>query len=94
MLIWRTIEDAMNEDAWELDLGRSDLNALGLITFKNHWGAVQTGITYYQSPGASTLKKAAVKEHALIAAARRRVIAAVPDSVLTNLGALFYKHIA
>jgi hypothetical protein len=78
----------------ELDLGRSDRNALGLNAFKNHWGAAQTGITYYQTPLAQTVIKAAMKKHALLAAARRRVIAAVPDFVLTNLGALFYKHVA
>jgi CelD/BcsL family acetyltransferase involved in cellulose biosynthesis len=90
MLIWRTVQDALGEGALELDLGRSDHDTPGLVAFKNHWGAAQSGITYYRYPAAATV----VNKHGFVAAARRRVIAAVPDSVLAGIGGLFYKHVA
>src|SRR5262249_20402267 len=45
-LIWRTIQDAIDAGASELDLGRSDLDTPGLIEFKNHWGAVRSPLSY------------------------------------------------
>jgi CelD/BcsL family acetyltransferase involved in cellulose biosynthesis len=90
MLIWRTIEDAMNQGACELDLGRSDIDTPGLITFKDHWGAVQSGISYYRYPAAPRRRIT----NGLAAATARRLVAAVPDSVFVAIGELFYKHAA
>jgi hypothetical protein len=45
-LIWRIIQDAIANGATELDLGRSDFNTPGLITFKDHWGAPQLPLIY------------------------------------------------
>jgi hypothetical protein len=39
LLFWRIIEQANDQGLEELDLGRSDLGNLGLITFKEHLGA-------------------------------------------------------
>ena len=50
LLFWRTIQDAKDKGHEELDLGRSDRDNLGLIAFKEHWGATGTGLSYWTYP--------------------------------------------
>jgi hypothetical protein len=90
MLMWRTIQDAMNDGAAELDLGRSDHDTPGLIAFKDHWGAAQSAIRYYRHPAAP----ARTRTSGLVAATARRLVSAVPDSVFATIGGLFYRHAA
>ena len=40
LLFWNTIQQAKEEGFKELEMGRSDSNNLGLISYKEHWGAV------------------------------------------------------
>ena len=89
MLLWRTVQDAMNEGAVELDLGRSDSDTPGLITFKDHWGATRYGMSYYRYPGASTR----ISTDGLLMLAARRLVAAIPDSLFASLGGLIYPHV-
>ncbi len=90
MLLWRTVQDAKKEGAVELDLGRSDFDTPGLIDFKNHWGADQAGITYYCYPAVSRRGL----RNGLITTTAKRLVAAVPDSVLGAIGGMFYRHAA
>ena len=54
LLYWRSIEDAKRQGLEAFDLGRSDADQPGLITFKGRWGAAQSKIIYarYAAPGA------------------------------------------
>jgi lipid II:glycine glycyltransferase (peptidoglycan interpeptide bridge formation enzyme) len=45
MLLWQAIKEAKEAGVEELDLGRSDLNNQGLITFKNRWSATRSTFT-------------------------------------------------
>jgi CelD/BcsL family acetyltransferase involved in cellulose biosynthesis len=89
MLFWRAIQDAKDAGMEELDLGRSDLDNPGLITFKERWSAVSSTLTTWRapmvasSPGVASLKARYVKE----------VFARLPDSVLTMAGRVLYRHI-
>jgi hypothetical protein len=45
-LLWRAIQDAKATGLRFFDLGRTDADQQGLITFKNRWGATQSVVTY------------------------------------------------
>jgi len=79
----------MNEGAAELDLGRSDHDTPGLITFKDHWGAERSGIAYYRYPAAVRR----VSTNGVLMGMTRRLATAIPDSLFTALGGLLYRHV-
>ena len=88
-LIWRTVQEALNNGAAELDLGRSDHDTPGLIAFKDHWGAVRYRLTYYTYPA----RAVATEKGRLLKAAGKRLVAAIPDPLFTTLGGLLYRHV-
>jgi lipid II:glycine glycyltransferase (peptidoglycan interpeptide bridge formation enzyme) len=88
-LIWRTIEDAIDEGASELDLGRSDFDTPGLIEFKDHWGAVRSPLSYFRYPACLNSRSA----NSAIAHAARRLLSMAPDQVLSAVGGLIYRHV-
>jgi CelD/BcsL family acetyltransferase involved in cellulose biosynthesis len=89
MLFWRAIQDAKDAGMEELDLGRSDLDNPGLITFKERWSAVSSTLTTWRAPAAAVsssfdqVKGWMAKEG----------FARLPDSALTLAGRLLYRHI-
>jgi hypothetical protein len=89
MLFWRAIKEAKDAGMEELDLGRSDLDNPGLITFKERWSAVNSTLTIWRAPAATVsssfeqIKGWMTKEG----------FARLPDSALTLAGRLFYRHI-
>jgi hypothetical protein len=88
-LFWHAIRNAKESGAEEFDLGRSDLDNPGLISFKNNWGGTQKKLVYYRHPAGSS--EAAAKYPRMHAA--RRVFSALPDFCLTTAGRLLYRHI-
>ncbi len=88
LLFWRTIEDAKATGCRELDLGRSDADNLGLIAFKDHWGATSTSLTYWKYPQ-EHLPQHRIWQHKLI----RQTVSAMPQTLLRSIGTLLYKHI-
>lgn len=50
LLWWSAIEDARTRGLETFDLGRSDLDQPGLITFKRRWGAHESPLHYYRLP--------------------------------------------
>jgi len=88
-LIWRAIEDGKQRGVSELDLGRSDIDNIGLITFKNRFGATQSRVTYKKFPGS---KGERGKQNWQLQVAKR-VFAAMPERMLVLAGKLLYPHI-
>jgi CelD/BcsL family acetyltransferase involved in cellulose biosynthesis len=94
LLFWRSIQEAKKEGLRVFDLGRSDCENTGLITFKNRWGAAPSALTYsrytasrnssgnFRLPGADW--KVRIGKH---------LCAHLPDRLLCAAGSLFYKHI-
>jgi CelD/BcsL family acetyltransferase involved in cellulose biosynthesis len=88
-LLWRAIQDAKETGAKEFDLGRSDPGDLGLIAFKEKFGAERSGLTYRVYPaedgpgfyGGHWMKLA------------MRVFTRLPKSALVVAGKLIYPHI-
>jgi len=89
LLLWRSIQDAKERGLRTFDLGRSDLDNSGLITFKDRWDANQSILTYVRFPtelfqrGGTDWKLRIVK----------RVFAHAPDTFLSAVGNILYKHI-
>ena len=88
-LMWRAIEDGKQRGVSELDLGRSDIDNAGLITFKNRFGATQSRVTYKKFPGSKAERG---KQNWQLRVAKR-VFAAMPDRMLVLAGKLLYPHI-
>jgi len=89
LLLWKTIEDARREGAQELDLGRTDRENTGLITFKERFGATRSESTYLRFPASS--------HHTRNGAWKMRMakcfFSKMPDSTLVAAGRLIYPHI-
>jgi len=86
-LFWNLIEVAKSSGLSTLDLGRSDLHNQGLITFKDRLGAAKQPLTYYSY---SAAEKRQMRRQAQPLG---RFVAMVPDSALTAVGRLLYRHL-
>lgn len=89
LLFWRAIEDAKDAGMEELDLGRSDLDNPGLITFKDRWSAARSTLTTWRAPA---MIASSSFDH-LKARLAKNVCTWLPDTVLTLAGRFFYRHI-
>lgn len=89
LLFWRAIQDAKRDGVVKYDLGRSELDNPGLVTFKENWGAVSVPLQYYRLPARQAFQ--------LNAGWRTRIAKSVfsimPDTLLTATGRLLYRHI-
>src|SRR5207247_3253868 len=45
-LFWKAIQEGKQRGVRKFDLGRSDPDNTGLITFKDRWGAARSVLTY------------------------------------------------
>jgi len=88
-LFWRAIQEAKAQGMEELDLGRSDLDQPGLVTFKDHLGAMRWPLNYYTCPE----RRKGTAHNGPIARAARRVVARLPDAALDLTGRLIYNHL-
>lgn len=88
-LFWKTILEAKSCGFKELDLGRSDCDNVGLIKFKEHWGATRSVLTYWRYPAAMLQANGGQWE----IKAAKRVFALAPAVTLSAMGRLLYRHI-
>ncbi|MGO9008527.1 MAG: GNAT family N-acetyltransferase [Bryobacteraceae bacterium] len=88
-LFWKAIQEAKRDELDQLDMGRSDNEDSGLITFKNRWGTKRSTLTYWRYP--ARLKDSQC--WALSVRVARRMIAHIPDTLLTTAGKLLYRHV-
>ena len=89
-LMWRAIQDAKREGLRHMDLGRSDANNQGLITFKDRWGATRVKINYLRY----ALQRSRVAGFTTwIARTVRPFIERMPNGVLSAAGKLLYRHV-
>jgi hypothetical protein len=89
LLLWTAIQEAKKAGCREFDLGRSDSDNPGLITFKDRWGSTRSQLTYWRNPAPLVPLP--------ITAVTRRLVkfasAHVPNKLLIAAGDIFYKHI-
>jgi hypothetical protein len=89
LLFWKVIQQAKEEGATLLDLGRSDYSDPGLIAFKQHLGAHTTELCYYRTPAVA--QRTAKAGRARIWAGD--LLARLPDGLFGATGELFYRHL-
>jgi len=88
MLLWKAIQDAKNNGLLTFDMGRSDWDNPGLITFKDRWGASRSTLNYSRYPaGANPLPPN------WIAGAITKVVTYVPKRLSSCAGSSLYRHI-
>jgi CelD/BcsL family acetyltransferase involved in cellulose biosynthesis len=88
LLFWKMIQEAKNNGFEEVDMGRSDMENMGLVTFKEHWGATRSEIDYWRYPTA-TLRHSSHWPTRL----GQKIVPLVPDMSLVAVGNLLYRHI-
>ena len=88
-VFWHAIQDASREGYEEMDMGRTDIDNPGLITFKEHWGATRTELTYwvYPPPKMSRSSKPSWTTRVM-----HKACSLAPDSLLVAAGSLLYRH--
>ena len=87
-LLWKAIEEAKSCALTELDMGRSDYNNIGLISFKERWGGRRQTLTYWRYP-----ISAIVNPKRWEFRAAKRVFGLVPTAALPTAGRLLYRHV-
>lgn len=88
LLLWKAIQSAKSDGLSEFDLGRSECDNPGLISFKDRWGAKRSVLTYFRFPLKGRMESTAT-QGALV----KYLFAHVPDSVLVAAGRMLYKHV-
>jgi hypothetical protein len=86
-LMWNAIQEARQNEIRTFDLGRSDVDNTGLITFKERLGAKTTELTYLRFPAPRPGKSANP-----IGRVMRIVAQRLPDALFVRAGAVLYKH--
>jgi CelD/BcsL family acetyltransferase involved in cellulose biosynthesis len=88
LLFWKTIQEGKENGFEELDMGRSDLDNAGLVTFKERWGAKRSELSYWRYP-----KKESVTQKAWKVRVAKQLASAAPEMSLKAAGTLLYRHI-
>jgi CelD/BcsL family acetyltransferase involved in cellulose biosynthesis len=88
-LFWRAIQEAVHQNLEEFDLGRSDWNQPGLLTFKDRLGARRSTLVYYRNPAeASDFAGSTWKRRAA-----RRLVASIPEPAAALAGRVLYRYL-
>jgi CelD/BcsL family acetyltransferase involved in cellulose biosynthesis len=88
MVLWKAIQAAKANDLSWFDLGRSDADNAGLVTFKDHWGAHRTTLCYWQYPAPGPTSHVEWDKRFAGQLFKR-----LPDPLLALAGRVLYKHI-
>jgi hypothetical protein len=88
-LMWKAIHEAKEGGLQKYDLGRSDPENEGLITFKDRLGATRSILTYARihAPNIRSASDGYGMEMA------KRIFARMPHGLLSAAGKLLYRHI-
>ena len=88
LLFWRLIQESKASGAETIDFGRSDTDNEGLITFKDHWGSTKRTLTYYRYPAPKPVRAHSRSDSRGV----RQIFAFLPNSFLSLVGRLLYRH--
>ncbi len=94
LLFWTAIQEAKAAGLQTFDLGRSDADQSGLITFKNRWGATRSVLTYSRyslSENSSHLFD--LPPDRWKSKAAKFILARLPLNVLSSLSLVLYRHV-
>jgi hypothetical protein len=88
-LLWKAIIEAKAEGLSCMDFGRSDVDNVGLIAFKDRWGAKAVNLTYMRW----SQRKAFDEGRRRSSGVAKQIFALMPDAVLRASGSILYRHI-
>ena len=88
-LLWRAIASGKSNGAKELDMGRTEEDNIGLLSFKNHWVPQPRRLVYWRFPDTPSLSS--VNGWKLRMA--RHVFSSMPEGLRVMAGKLIYRHI-
>jgi hypothetical protein len=89
LLLWDAISGAKSVAAQEFDLGRTDEDNVGLITFKGKWGTRSQPLIYYRFSGSKRSATGGEWQLKVV----KQVCSCLPERVLAVAGNLIYRHI-
>lgn len=87
-VFWDMIRDAKQRGYQELDLGRSECNNSGLVTFKDRWGTRREKLIYMRYP----LRQTRPDRESLITKIGKQFFAHCPEKLLPIAGNILYPH--
>ena len=88
-LLWRAIAAGKSTGATKFDMGRTEEENAGLLTFKNHWVAQPQRLVYWRFPDMSSFDSA----NGWKLEFAKHVFSSMPDGLRTIAGKLIYRHI-
>ena len=88
-LFWRLIEESKEAGAEQIDFGRTELNNLGLINFKNRLGATSRLLTYFRYPNRGGTRGWSKFDSPFV----RQVCSILPDAICSVAGRALYRHV-
>jgi predicted glycosyltransferase/CelD/BcsL family acetyltransferase involved in cellulose biosynthesis len=94
LLYWTSIQEARASGLRFFDLGRTDADQTGLITFKKRWGAKESLLKYSRyslSKDSSHMFDVSTSKQERSVA--REVLSHLPDGLTSLLGRALYKHV-
>ena len=89
-LLWNAIAAAKLNGANEFDMGRTEENNAGLLTFKNHWVPHPKRLVYWRFPESAPSFDSLDGWKLKVA---KRAFSHMPSGLLTITGKLLYRHI-
>jgi CelD/BcsL family acetyltransferase involved in cellulose biosynthesis len=89
LLFWKAIQDAKQNGVLKFDLGRSERDNSGLVSFKENWGALSVPLDYYRLPARQPL----LLNSPWRIRFAKGVFSMMPDALLAATGRLLYRHI-
>lgn len=89
-VFWDAVQDGLAHGFEEIDMGRTDLDNPGLSTFKEHWGATRTNLTYWRYPAPAPAQVSRPLWPMRIA---QKACNHAPNFVLSAVGSLLYRHV-
>lgn len=87
-LFWKVISESKEEQAAELDFGRTELDNDGLLRFKDQFGTTRREITYLRHPQ-TTKEVGSISSRVPFAG---KIFSALPGAVSWRLGSMLYRH--
>ena len=94
LLFWRSIQEGKRDGLHEFDLGRSDCDNAGLITFKDRWGSARSTLTYERLSASLPSNAFGRSGAGWVGRIARGVVPYLPDRLLCMIGWALYRHIA
>jgi len=89
MVFWKAIQSARSADLKYFDLGRSDIDNPGLLTFKDHWAAKRMRLMYWRQPAPDQNQTSHSDWHQRLAG---EIFKRTPDRLLAIAGKFLYPH--